>query len=99
MEVDAQKIQELHSIELELSQINEEKRSLERQKVECEAAVQELATAPVAYKIIGAIMISTKPADLLNETKERLAAIDVQLTNLKKREDGLIQAHTTLASK
>ncbi len=96
MTVDANQLKELHSIELELSQIFEEKRALERQKIECEAAIQELEHAPAAYKIVGSIMIAAKPADLCKETTQRNATITTQLTNLQKREKELTARHAIL---
>jgi len=96
MTVDANQLKELHSIELELSQIFEERRSLERHKIECEAAIQELENAPAAYKIIGSIMIAAKPADLLAETKTKNTTIANQLSNLQKREKELTARHVVL---
>jgi len=94
--LDADKLKELQQIEIELSQIHEESRALDRQKVECDAAIQELQTAPVAYKIIGPLMIAAKPADLLAQTQEKEKKISQQLAALKQRQFALSTQHNTI---
>ncbi len=98
MSLDANKVEQLHQLEIELRQIFEEKKSLEREQVECEAAVQELNKSPVAYKIIGSIMVEAKPADLLSATKERLSTIEKKLKNLNTREADLATQHKIIVT-
>jgi chaperonin cofactor prefoldin len=98
MPVDANKVEQLQQLEIELRQIFEEKKILERDQVECEAAIQELEKSPVAYKIIGSIMVEVKPAELLSATKERVASITKKLVNLSTREADLATQHKIIVT-
>lgn len=98
MTIDASKVQQLQQLEIELRQIFEEKRALERDKIECEAAIQELEKTSVAYKIIGSIMVEAKPSELLASTKERDKKIEMQLSNLNTREADLATQHKIIVT-
>ena len=81
------KIQQLQLLEQNLQNILMQKQTFQMQLAENENALEELEKSKKdAYKIIGAIMISSDKDNLKKELKEQKDILDLRIKSLDKQE-------------
>lgn len=87
---DAQEsIQRLQMMEQNMQSLNMQKQQFQAQLFEIEGALKELETSPVAYKIVGGIMIGVEKSALQNELKGRKELFELRVQTLEKQEKQL----------
>ena len=87
---DAQEsIQRLQMMEQNMQSLNMQKQQFQAQLFEIEGALKELETSPVAYKIVGGIMIGTEKSSLQAELKGRKELFELRVQTLEKQEKQL----------
>lgn len=82
-------IQRLQLFEQNIQAIALQKQQFQTQLFELEAALKELESATVAYKIIGGIMVSSSPALLKKELSQKKELFELRLQNIEKQEKQL----------
>ena len=79
-------IARLQMLEQNMQTIVLQKQQFQAQLIEVESALKELTSSPVAYKIVGNIMVSADKNSLEKELTQKKELIDVRLKNLEKQE-------------
>jgi prefoldin beta subunit len=82
-------IQRLQMMEQNMQSLNSQKQQFQAQLFEIEGALKELETSPVAYKIVGGIMIGIDKAVLQKELQGRKELFDLRVQTLEKQEKQL----------
>lgn len=72
-----------------MQSLNSQKQQFQAQLFEIEGALKELETSPVAYKIVGGIMIGIDKAVLQKELQGRKELFDLRVQTLEKQEKQL----------
>lgn len=93
-----EKIDKLQLIEQNLQNILIQKQTFQAQLLEIENALKELTNKKEAYKIIGAIMVSSKKEDLEKELNQKKEILDLRLKNIEKQEEKIKEGATKLQS-
>ncbi len=82
-------IQRLQMMEQNMQSLNMQKQQFQAQLFEIEGALKELESSPVAYKIVGGIMIGVDKSDLQKELQGRKELFDLRVQTLEKQEKQL----------
>ena len=82
-------IQRLQMMEQNMQSLNSQKQQFQAQLFEIEGALKELETSPVAYKIVGGIMIGVDKVSLQKELQGRKELFDLRVQTLEKQEKQL----------
>ncbi len=82
-------IQRLQMMEQNMQSLNSQKQQFQAQLFEIEGALKELETSPVAYKIVGGIMIGVDKASLQKELQGRKELFELRVLTLEKQEKQL----------
>jgi prefoldin beta subunit len=79
-------IQRLQVMEQNVQALNMQKQQFQAQLFEVEGALKEIATAPVAYKIVGGIMIGVDKDALQKELQGKKELLELRVQTLEKQE-------------
>ena len=82
-------IQRLQMMEQNMQSLNMQKQQFQAQLFEIEGALKELESSPVAYKIVGGIMIGVDKPALQSELKGRKELFELRVQTLEKQEKQL----------
>lgn len=82
-------IQRLQLMEQNLQGLNMQRQQFQAQLFEIEGALKEIATSPVAYKLVGGIMIGTDKDSLQKELQGRKELLELRVQTLEKQEKQL----------
>lgn len=75
--------------EHQLQQLLFQRQQFSAQSLEIDSALEELKSAKSAYKIVGNIMVSATPTDLVKDLEEKKELIALRLKSLDKQEEQL----------
>ncbi len=93
-----EKIDRLQLIEQNLQNVLIQKQTFQTQLLEIENALKELTNKKEVYKIIGAIMVSSKKEDLEKELNQKKEILDLRLKSIEKQEEKIKEGATELQS-
>ncbi len=82
-------IQRLQMMEQNMQSLNMQKQQFQAQLFEIEGALKELETSPVAYKIVGGIMIGIDKSALMKEMQGRKELFELRVQTMEKQEKQL----------
>jgi prefoldin beta subunit len=85
----AESIQRLQSIEAALSQLEAQRQQVQSQLFEIDSAMSALKLAKTAFKIVGNVMVDSKPEDVLSELQQKKEILDIRTTSIEKQEQKL----------
>jgi len=91
MDKDTEKqISQLQLMEQNMQNFQAQKQNFQAHLFEVENALKELDNLKgSAYKIVGAIMVSSDPAQLKKDLESKKELLELRVKNLKKQEDGV----------
>lgn len=72
-----------------MQSLNMQKQQFQAQLFEIEGALKELETSPVAYKIVGGIMIGIDKSALMKEMQGRKELFELRVQTMEKQEKQL----------
>ncbi|MBR9676189.1 prefoldin subunit beta [Candidatus Woesearchaeota archaeon] len=81
-----QKISNLQLLEQNTNNLSLQKQQFQSQLFETESALKELKKTADSYKIIGNIMVKTKPEELRKELEEKKQVFDLRIKSFEKQE-------------
>ena len=84
-----ERIQRLQMMEQNMQSLNMQKQQFQAQLFEIEGALKELESAPVAYKIVGGIMIGTDKVALQKELQSKKELFELRVQTFEKQEKQL----------
>ncbi len=85
-----QQISQLQLMEQNLQNFLAQKQNFQSHLFEVENAIRELETVKgSAYKIVGAIMVSSDPEKLKKDMLSKKDVLELRIKNLKKQEDSI----------
>ena len=85
-----EKIIKLQSLEQNLQQLIIKKQAIHSQLIEIEVAIEEIKKKPKhAFKIVGAIMVSSSNEDLEKYLNEKKEILDLKIRKIEKQEEEL----------
>lgn len=84
-----EQLQRIQLLEQNIQAVNMQKQQFQTQLFEIEGAIKELQTSPVAYKIIGGLMISTDKETLSKELASKKELLELRIQTLEKQEQQL----------
>ncbi len=79
-------VQRLQMMEQNLQTLNMQRQQFQAQLFEVEGALKEVTTAPVAFKIVGGIMIGTDKESLQKELQGKKELLELRVQTLEKQE-------------
>jgi|SRR3989344_198620 len=86
---DAEQMQRIQLLEQNIQAVNAQKQQFQTQLFEVDGALKELATSPVAYKIIGGLMMSVDKETLVKELGSKKELLELRIQTLEKQEKQL----------
>src|SRR3989344_1663729 len=84
-----EQLQRIQLLEQNIQAINMQKQQFQTQLFEIDGAARELQTSPVAYKIIGGLMISIEKETLTKELASKKELLELRIQTLEKQENQL----------
>lgn len=95
--IDASKIQEIQILEQNLQNLMAQKQASQFELNETNNALEEVKkTKSDAYRILGNIMIKSKPEDLVKELEEKKKILDLRISSIEKQEKLIGEKHLAL---
>ena len=80
---------QLQLLQQNLQNIMLQKQQFQKQLTEIDSALKEVKDSSKAYKIVGNIMVASKPDELQKELQEKKEVLDLRLKNFEKQEEML----------
>ena len=84
-----EKISRLQLLEQNLQNLVGQRQQFQGQLLEVESALRELASAPEAYRIIGNLMLKSKPEELTKDLSQKKELLDLRMKTFEKQENQL----------
>lgn len=86
---EAEQMQRIQLLEQNIQAINSQKQQFQTQLFEIDGALKELSTSPVAYKIIGGLMMATDKETLTKDLTGKKELLELRIQTLEKQEKQL----------
>ena len=84
-----EQLQRIQIVEQNIQAVTMQKQQFQTQLFEIEGALKEMQTSPVAYKIIGGLMMSVDKETLTCELTSKKELIELRIQTLEKQEKQL----------
>lgn len=82
-------IEELQLLQQNREHLLQQKQQIQNQMLELDSALQQLASTPQAYKIVGKIMIAASSSSLQKELQDKKEVAELRLQNIISQEEKL----------
>lgn len=82
-------MQRLQMLEQNMQSVGMQKQQFQAQLFEIEGALKELASSPVAYKLIGGVMVKVEKEKLTKELENKKEVLELRVETLEKQESQL----------
>ena len=82
-------MQRIQLLEQNIQAVNMQKQQFQTQLFEIDGALKEISTSPVAYKIIGGLMMATDKDTLTKELSSKKELLELRIQTLEKQEKQL----------
>jgi len=86
---EAEQMQRIQLLEQNIQAVNMQKQQFQTQLFEIDGALKEISTSPVAYKIIGGLMMATDKDTLTKELSSKKELLELRIQTLEKQEKQL----------
>ena|SRR3989338_2723148 len=83
---ESEQMQRIQLLEQNIQAVNAQKQQFQTQLFEIDGALKELSTSPVAYKIIGGLMMATDKETLTKELTSKKELLELRIQTLEKQE-------------
>jgi len=96
-QIDPSKIQEIQILEQNLQNLMAQKQASQLELSETNNALEEVKKAKSdIYRILGNIMIKSKPQDLVKELEEKKKILNLRISSVEKQEKLIEEKHLDL---
>ena len=86
---EVEQMQRIQLLEQNIQAVNMQKQQFQTQLFEIDGALKEISTSPVAYKIIGGLMMATDKDTLTKELLSKKELLELRIQTLEKQEKQL----------
>jgi prefoldin beta subunit len=84
-----EKIGQIQLIQQNIENFSMQKQQFQLEQSEIETALNEIATSPKSYKIIGNIMVLVDKSKLTKDLEEKRDMLNIRINTIEKQEDKL----------
>src|SRR3990167_8469510 len=84
---ESEQMQRIQLLEQNIQAVNAQKQQFQTQLFEIDGALKELSTSPVAYKIIGGLMMATDKETLTKELSSKKELLELRIQTLKNKKN------------